>query len=189
MRTSHLPSRARAALLAFLPVALLSVAPTATAQVFAAGVGGGIVNDEGSAENLKNFATGAGFGFIEVSLEPGIVMQGRYTHFQLPPTGENGPDINVDAGTLTIAYLFKEDWWQGGFFAGGGGYRLNPKEPGDGQVVTDPSETVFGLCGGLITVFTVNPRFDIRLEAIGHLIRDVSRRKPIIASVAVGYKF
>ena len=58
--------------------------------------GGGILNDTGSAENLKNFSTGAGFGFVEVTLEPGIRMQARYTRMLLPPSAENGPDIDVD---------------------------------------------------------------------------------------------
>ena len=31
--------------------------------------------------------------------------------------------------------------------------------------------------------------FDVRLEAVGHLIRDVSRRKPIVISAAVAWKF
>jgi len=107
----------------------------------------------------------------------------------LPPTAENGPDIDVDAVTLSIAYLFKEDWWQAGFVVGGGGYFLNPKDPGTGQVVTDPSESVFGLNGGLLTLFTVSRKVNIRLEAVGHLIRDTSRRKPVVVSAAVAWRF
>ena len=38
--------------------------------------------------------------------------------------------------------------------------------------MTDPDESVFGLNGGLLTVFTVNRKIDIRLEAVGHLLRD-----------------
>jgi len=184
------PSRlARAALLALLPATLLAVAPAASAQTFALGAGGGILNDAGSAENLKNFSTGSGHAFVEMSLDPGIVMQARYTRMLLPPTAESGPDIDVDAATLSIAYLFKEDWWQAGLVAGGGGYFLRPRAPGAGQVETDPRESVFGLHGGLLTVFTVNRRIDLRVEAIGHLIRDVSRRKPIIVSAAVAFRF
>ena len=54
---------------------------------------------------------------------------------------------------------------------------------------TDPSESVFGWNGGLLTVFAVNRNVDLRLEAVGHLIRDVSRRKPVIVSAAVAWKF
>lgn len=185
-RRSHL---ARATLLLLLPVASLLAASSVSAQTFALGAGGGLLNDTGSAENLKSFSTGAGYGFAEIALEPGLLMQARYTRMRLPPTAANGPDIDVDAATLSIAYLFKEDWWQAGFVAGGGGYWLRPKSPGAGQVATDPSASVFGWHGGLLTTFAVNQRFDVRLEAVGHLIRDVSRRKPIVVSAAVAWKF
>ena len=189
MKAPRSPRPARAALLFLLAAASVFVGPAASAQTFALGAGGGLLNDTGSAENLKSFSTGAGYGFVEVTLDPGILMQGRYTRMQLPPTAENGPDIDVDAATLSVAYLFKEDWWQAGFVVGGGGYFLRPKSPGEGQVVTDPSESVFGLNGGLLTIFTVNRRFNIRLEAVGHLVRDVSRRKPIVVSAAVAWRF
>jgi hypothetical protein len=180
---------ARAVLLALLPAVLLVLAPAAPAQTFAIGAGGGILNDTGSAENLKSFSTGAGFGFVEIALEEGLFMQARYTRMQLPPTAQSGPDIDVDAVSLSIAYLFREDWWQAGFVAGGGGYFLRPKSPGAEQVVTDPNESVFGWNGGLLTVFAVNRNIDFRLEAVGHLVRDVSRRKPVIVSAAVAWRF
>ncbi|MBK9089031.1 MAG: hypothetical protein IPL90_08295 [Holophagales bacterium] len=189
MKAPRPPRLARAALLSLLSAASVLVGPSAFAQTFAVGAGGGILNDTGSAANLENFSTGAGYGFVEMTLEPGVRMQARYTRMRLPPSAENGPDIDVDAATLTIAYLFKEDWWQAGFVMGGGGYFLNPKDPGPGQVATDPSESVFGLNGGLLTVFTVNRKIDIRLEAVGHLMRDASSRKPIIVSAAVAWKF
>lgn len=184
------PSRStRPALLALLSAALLAFASPALAQTFAVGAGGGLLNDAGSAENLKNFSTGAGYGFAEVSLESGVAMQARYTRMKLPPTAANGPDIDVDAATLTVSYLFRENWWRAGFVAGAGGYFLRPRNPGEGQVATDPKESVFGLNGGLLTVFDVNRNLDVRMEAVGHLIRDVSRRKPIVISVAAAWKF
>ena len=189
MKAPRLPRPGLAALLLSLAAASVLVGPAATAQTFAIGAGGGILNDTGSAANLDNFSTGAGYGFVEMKLEPGVLMQARYTRMQLPPSAENGPDIDVDAATLTIAYLFKEDWWQAGFVMGGGGYFLNPKDPGPGQVATDPDESVFGLTGGLLTVFTVNRKIDIRLEAVGHLLRDSNSRKPVIVSAAVAWRF
>jgi len=189
MKAPRPPRLVRAALLSLLAAASVLVGPAVSAQTFAIGAGGGILNDTGSAENLKSFSTGAGYGFVEMTLDPGILMQARYTRMKLPATAENGPNIDVDAATLSIAYLFKEDWWQAGFVMGGGGYFLQPKDPGAGQVVTDPAESVFGLNGGLLTVFTVNRKINIRLEAVGHLIRDMSDRKPVIVSVAVAWKF
>ena len=181
--------RLRSALLALLPAAVLATAPAATAQTFAIGAGGGLLNDEGSAESLKNFSTGAGFGFVEVALERGLLMQARYTRMKLPPSAENGPDVDVDAATVSIAYLFREDWWQAGLVVGGGGYWLGPRDPGPAQVVTDESTARFGLTGGLLTIFELGRNADVRLEAIGHLIRDVNRRKPIVVSAAVAWKF
>ena len=189
MKAPRPPRPGYAALLFLLASASVLSCSAAFAQTFAIGAGGGILNDTGSAENLKSFSTGAGFGFLEMTLEEGILMQARYTRMKLPPSAEDGPDIDVDAATLSVAYLFKEDWWQAGFVLGGGGYFFHPKDPGAGQVVTDPAESVFGLNGGLLTVFTVNPKFNIRLEAVGHLIRDMSDRKPVIVSAAVVWNF
>ena len=189
MNATRLTRLLRAALLALLPVASLAVAPRAGAQVFAVGAGGGILNDEGSAESLKSFSTGAGYGFVEVALEPGLLMQARYTRMRLPASGANGPEIDVDAATLSIAYLFREDWWQGGFVLGGGGYWLGPRDPGPGQVVTDESTSRLGWNGGLLTIFSLGRNADVRLEAVGHLIRDENRRKPVVVSAAVAWRF
>lgn len=189
MKTPHASRPARAVLLALLPTVLLVFAFAAPAQTFGVGAGGGILNDAGSAEDLNNFSTGAGFGYAEMVLDEGILMQLRYTRMLLPASAENGPNIDVDAATLSIAYLFNEDWWRAGFVAGAGGYWFNPKSPGEGQVATDRAETVAGLCGGLLTIFSVNPRLDIRLEATGHLIRDVNRRKPVVVGASVTWKF
>jgi hypothetical protein len=184
------PSRpARAVLLALLPVALLALAPGAAAQTFALGAGGGLLNDTGSAENFDAFSTGAVYAFIEVELDKGLLMQGRYTRMELPPTAENGPDVDLDVASVSIAYLFKEDWWQGGFVAGAGGYFLRPKTPGEGQVVTDLKESVWGVSGGLLTIFSVNRRINVRLEAVWHLLDDESGRRPLVASAAVAWRF
>lgn len=189
MSTPRVPRLARASILALVSSALLLAAPVLSAQTFALGAGGGILNDSGSAEDLESFSTGAGFGFVEVILEPGIRMQARYTRMQLPPSAAGGPDIDVDAATISVSYLFREEWWQGGFVAGGGGYFLKPKSPGEGQTATDPRQNVFGWHGGLLSVFSVSPKVDVRLEAIGHLVRDAARRKPIVVAAAVCWKF
>jgi len=181
--------RWRAASLVLLSAAVLATAPAALAQTFAIGAGGGLLNDEGSAESLKNFSTGAGYGFAEIALDPGLLLQARYTRMKLPSSAANGPDIDVDAATLSVAYLFREDWWQAGLVAGGGGYWLGPKEPGPGQVVSEQSTARFGWHGGLLTIFALGRQADLRLEAVGHLIRDDDRRKPIVLSAAVAWKF
>lgn len=189
MRTSQLSRLMRASVPVLFAAALLLGAPVLSAQTFAVGAGGGLLNDAGSAEDLENFSTGAGFGYVEMILEPGVRIQARYTRLQLPPSATGGPDIDVDAATLSVSYLFREEWWQGGFVAGGGGYFLKPKSPGEGQTATDPRQSVYGWHGGLLSVFMVSEKVDVRLEAIGHLIRDASRRKPIVVAASVSWKF
>ncbi|MCL4807946.1 MAG: hypothetical protein KJ062_09185 [Thermoanaerobaculia bacterium] len=189
MRSPRLPRPARAVVLALLPLSLLAFAPAAAAQTFALGAGGGLLNDTGSAEVFDAFSTGAAYAFVEVELDKGLLMQGRYTRMELPPTAENGPDVDLDVATISVAYLFKEDWWQAGFVVGGGGYFLRPKAPGEGQVVTDPKESVWGVNGGLLTIFSVNRRINVRLEALWHLLDDVSDRKPLVASAAIAWRF
>lgn len=181
--------RWRAASLVLLTAAVLASAPAASAQTFAIGAGGGLLNDEGSAESLKSFSTGAGYGFAEIALDPGLLLQARYTRMKLPSRAADGPEIAVDAATLSVAYLFREDWWQAGFVAGGGGYWLGPKEPGPGQVAVEQSASRFGWHGGVLTIFALGRQADLRLEAVGHLIRDDDRRKPIVLSAAVAWKF
>ena len=147
------------------------------------------MNDTGSAENLKSFGTGGGFVYGEVVLDEGVLLQGRYSWFTLPAAVSGSPNLAVDAGTLTVGYLFKSDWWSAGFVLGGGGYHARPKSPEEGQVVAEKDETVFGWTGGLLTVFQLSRRFDLRLEAMGHLIRNETSRKPVIVSVSASYRF
>ena len=173
MRTLCLPRLARAALTFLLAASFVLVGSAVSAQTFAIGAGGGILNDTESAANLDNFSTGAWYGFAEMALDPGILMQARYTRMQLPPSAENGPDIDVDAATLTIAYLFKEDWWQAGFVDGG--RRLFPPSEGPRRRAgRDRSLRVRVRAERRVarTVFTVNRQINIRLEAVGHLLRD-----------------
>lgn len=184
------PSRpARAVLLALLLVSLLALAPGAAAQTFALGAGGGVVNDTESLESVDNFSTGAWFAYVDASLEHGVLLQGRYTSISLPPPAGGGFDTDVDAATLSVAYLFNEGWWRAGFVGGIGAYFLRSQAVGLDQVMRETKESVFGWNGGLLTVFTVNRRWDIRIEAIGHLIQDEAKRKPIVASASVSYRF
>jgi hypothetical protein len=189
MRT-HRPARsARAPFLALLAVALLAVAPAASAQTFALGAGGGVVNDTETLKSIDDFSTGAGYAYLEAILQPGVHLQGRYTRMTLPPAAEGGFDADVDAATLTVAYLFNEGWWRAGFVGGVGAYFEKSKTVGLDQVPRDTSESVFGWNGGLLTVFTVNRRWDVRLEAVWHLIQDEAKRKPLVVSAAVSWKF
>lgn len=185
-----LPARsARVPLLALLAFAFLSTAPAALAQTFALGAGGGVVNDTETLESIDDFSTGAGYAYLEAVVQPGVHLQGRYTRMTLPPAADGGFDTDVDAATVTVAYLFNEGWWRAGFVGGVGAYFLKSQTAGLDQAVRDTSESVFGWNGGLLTVFTVNRQWDVRLEAVWHLIQDEARRKPLVVSASVSWKF
>lgn len=189
MRTLRPARLARALFPALLTLASVAVSANAAAQTFAVGAGGGVVNDTETLESIDDFSTGAGYAYLEAILQPGVHLQGRYTRMKLPAAAEGGFDSDVDAATLTVAYLFNEGWWRAGFVGGVGAYFLKSQTVGLDQVPRDTSESVFGWNGGLLTVFTVNRRWDVRLEAVWHLIQDDARRKPLVASASVSYRF
>lgn len=186
MSSLRLPRPARAALLALV---LLVFAPGATAQSFAVGGGGGVLADTKELEKVDDFSESAFFGYVEVTLDPGVILQGRYTRMTLPPLSENPFETDVDAATLSVAYLFNDGWWRAGFIGGVGAYFLRGQTAGLDQIVRETKESVFGLNVGLLTVFSVNRRWDVRVEAVGHFIKDEAQRKPLIASASVSYRF
>ncbi len=144
---------------------------------FAVGAGGFFVNDTG--RTTETFSTGGFHAFFELELDPGVRLQGRYESFQLPGTTSSppfepavsAPRVNVDAGLVTVAYVFRETWWEAGLFAGVGLYGLRPRPPEAGQTAVDVSETVFGWNFGSLVVFQLARRWDLRVEAAGYLLR------------------
>lgn len=165
------------------------MAPAATAQTFAVGAGGGVVNDTETLKSIDDFSTGAGFVYVESVLEPLVRLQGRYTRMSLPPAAEGGSDTDVDAATLTVSYLLNEGWWRAGFVGGVGAYFLSGQTVGLDQVPRETNESVFGWNGGLLTVFNVNRSWDVRVEAVWHLIQDEAKRKPLVLGASVSWKF
>ena len=189
MRTPRPARSARAPFPALLAAVLFVLAPAASAQTFAVGAGGGVVNDTETLKSIDDFSTGAGFAYFEAILQPGVHLQGRYTRMSLPPAAEGGFDTDVDAGTLTVAYMFNEAWWRAGFVGGVGAYVLKSQSVGLDQVARDTKESVFGWTGGVLTIFTVNRSWDVRVEGVWHLIQDEAKRKPLVVSASVSYKF
>jgi hypothetical protein len=184
---------ARAPALVALLVALSSPAAAQTSRPeefpFAVGAGGFAVTDTGRAADVKAFSTGGFEAFGEVTLEPNVSLQVRYENFLLPGSAAGAPRVKVNAGSLSVGYVFREAWWQAGFFGGVGVYGLSPRKPAAGQLPADISETVIGWYGGVRTIFELAPRWDLRVEAAGYLLRTDANHKPITLGGSVAYHF
>ena len=185
-------------LLAAAPPARSQVGPPRTQQLpFAVGGGGEWVTDNGRASDVKAFSNGGFHVFAEVVLEPSVVLQLRYMNFALPGTpvtpafGETlpAPDVKVNAGIASVGYLFRENWWDGGFVAGVGVYGLTPKTPSAGQASADVKETVIGWHGGLVSAFHISTRWDFRVEFNAFLLRTDANHKPLTLGGSVAYHF
>lgn len=188
---------ALAALLAALSSPVGAQTNVSSEFPFAVGAGGSFVNDRGPAADVKTFSTGGFHVFAEVVLDPGVLLQVRYESFLLPGSASStpfqpvvsGPRVRVNAGNISVGYLFRETWWQAGFFGGVGVYGLFPRTPEAGEIPTDVSETVIGWHGGLLTVFQLARRLDVRIEAAGYLLRSDSSHKPLRVGGSLAYHF
>ena len=166
---------------------------------FAVGAGGFAVTDTGRPADVKTFSTGGFRIFADVELEPGVFLQARYEKFILPGSAvaappfqqaaSDSPKVDVNGGSLSVGYLFREAWWQAGLVAGVGVFRLAPRDPEAGQVPADVNETVIGWHAGLLTIFRIARRLDFRIDATGYLLRSDSSHKPILLGASLAYHF
>ena len=191
----------RATALAALLVFLCCSASAQTTRLeefpFAVGAGGSAVNDTGRAADVKAFSTGGFHAFAEVVLEAGVLLQVRYENFLLPGTASatpfqpavSAPRIKVDAGNVTVAYVFREEWWEAGLFCGVGIYGFAPRSPEAGQTPVDVRETVIGWNGGVLLVFQLAQRWDLRVEAAGYLLQTDAQTKLVRLGGSVAYHF
>lgn len=186
----------RATVLAALLVFLCCSASAQTTRLqefpFAVGAGGSAVNDTGRPADVKAFSTGGFHAFLELTLEPGepsVLLQARYESFQVPGSTVGAPRKNVDAGNVTVAYVFREGWWDAGLFGGVGIYGLAPRSPEAGQAPVDVRETVVGWNGGALLVFQLARRWDLRVEAAGYLLQTDASTKLVRVGGSVAYHF
>jgi hypothetical protein len=185
---------------------LLAAASSAPAQMgpprtqgfaFAVGAGGEFVTDTGRASDVDAFSNGGWHAFGEVVLEKGVVLQLRYMNFSLPGTPvvppfgvpTSAPDVKVNAGLMSVGYLYREPWWDAGLVAGVGLYDLKPNAVSGDQTSTDVQETVVGWHAGLLAAFHVAARWDLRLEVTAFLLRTDANHKPITVGGSVAYHF
>lgn len=171
-----------------LLAACLPAAPS-SAQSFAVGAGGAVVNDLGSVARVSGFEFWGAHAFGELRLEPYVLLQARASRFTIGGSGTGAPNIRISAGTLTAGYLFSEEWFHAGIFGGLGFYFLRPSTPGPDEEIIDREENSFGWTGGLLAIFDIGPRWELRLEGSGHVIRSETRRKPILIGIGFAHRF
>lgn len=203
MKLRFLRSLARAALLAVFVAGLSFSAAAQTNRQsefpFAVGAGGFAVTDTGRPADVKAFSTGGFRVFADVELETGIILEARYENFLLPgsvvtappfqPLAGDSPRVKVNGGSLSVGYVFREAWWQAGLVAGVGVFGLSPRDPEAGQLPADISETVIGWHAGLLTIFQLGRRWDLRIDATGYLLRTDASHKPILVGASLAYHF
>ncbi|MFI5119340.1 MAG: hypothetical protein ACHQM4_02960 [Thermoanaerobaculia bacterium] len=188
---------ALATLLVFLPSSAAAQSTRLQEFPFAVGAGGSAVNDTDRPADVKSFSTGGFHAFFELALEPGVLLQMRYETFLLPGSASSppfqpevsAPRVRVDAGNVTVGYVFREGWWEAGLFAGGGVYSLVPRSPEAGQTPVDVRETAFGWNGGALLVFQLARRWDLRVEAAGYLLRTHNSTEVVRLGGSVAYHF
>lgn len=166
---------------------------------FAVGAGGFALTDTGRAADVKSFSTGGFRIFADVELEAGVILQVRYESFLLPGSAVSGPPfqqaagdsprVKTDGGSLSVGYVFREAWWQAGIVAGVGVFGLRPQQPEAGQIPADVRETVIGWHAGLLTIFQLGNRWDLRIDATGYLLRTDASHKPVLVGASLAYHF
>ncbi len=190
---------ALAALLAGLSLPAAAQTNRQSEFPFAFGAGGFAVTDTGRPADVKAFSTGGFRVFADVELESGVFLQARYENFLLPgsevaappfqQSAGDSPRVKVNGGSLSVGYLFREAWWQAGLVAGVGVFGLSPRDPEAGQVPADVRETVIGWHAGLLTIFQLGKRLDLRIEATGYLLRTDASHKPVLVGASLAYRF
>lgn len=185
------PSRSPRSLVLFLggALVLVALASGASAQNFAVGAGGLVSNDRSAAGSPSNFSYGGAFAFGEVRMEKGVTLQLRAWRFRLPGAEASAPKIRVDAATLSVAYTFKEEWFEAGFFGGGGVYRVVPNDASTGQSSADVRETAWGLTGGVLSDFLIGGPWVLRIEGGINYVASVRSHSPIFLAGAVALRF
>lgn len=172
---------------ALLTVALL--AAPASAQTYAAGVGGAFVDDTGNPGKDSSLSSAEWHVFAELQTEQATFFELRYTRMSLSGTVENSPELDVDAVESRVTYRFKEDWWEPGFFAGLGYYRTSPQDPSGDQVSVDQQEDAFGMVGGVSLAVRFGKSWEARLEGTGRYIATDVKHYPLSIGLSLAYRF
>jgi len=183
---------------------LLFSLSTARAQAWGAGASAGFVNDIDRHFRLDEFHRHDVNVWVEYELEEKVVLRGTFGSLRV--SGANagtsvsiggGPTAplpdwkdRINYGTLGISYDFWEGVYTSGFFAGIGGYRIEPDavEPAF-ESFRDARETVFGLHVGFDGAVQVTSRLSLLGRLTVHKIYSTGGRSLLTANVGLVYRF
>jgi hypothetical protein len=163
----------------------------------------------GSVNNVDHSFTLDGFKpseytiFVDYRMEKATLLRMTYGSMWTQQ-GNVGEIVNIPGGaypvpsakerinylTADVSYLFWEDFYTGGVFAGIGGYNFKPEPmPPEYAAYQDPAEKVFGWNAGIDGEFRVSKNFAIVLRITYHNIMASQRREFVNADAGFVAKF
>jgi hypothetical protein len=102
------------------------------------------------------------------------------------------PDLkeDVDYATVGVSYLFSEEGFTSGIFAGFGGYKFKPDAvAAEIANYRDQRETAFGFHAGVEGGVRLVSRLSLMLRLTYHNIRNEAGRSLLTANAGLGYRF
>ena len=194
----------RTLLLCAVAAGLAGTAPMPmVAQSFGFGGAAGIVNDVSGDVEFSGFKWGDANGFFEYRIEKSTMFRATYGNMwtqqsksESVVTTPDGPvsvpkmDESVRYGIVSVSYLFWQDYFTSGLFAGIGGYGIRPATvPVDLEPFSDPEETVFGWHAGVDGEFQVTRQVGVVLRFTYHNVSAHPHRQFVTADGGAVFRF
>ena len=194
----------RTLLLCAVAAGLAGTAPMPmVAQSFGFGGTAGIVNDVSGDVEFSGFKWGDANGFFEYRIEKATIFRATYGNMwtqqsksESVVTTPDGPvsvpkmDESVRYGIVSVSYLFWQDYFTSGLFAGIGGYGIRPATvPVDLEPFADPEETVFGWHAGVDGEFQVSRQVGVVLRFTYHNVSAHPHRQFVTADGGAVFRF
>jgi hypothetical protein len=199
-----------------LPTLLLAASVAALASVpaaplrgqglepFGIGVTAGLNNAVDHDFTLQSFDDSAASVYFQYEMEEGVVL--RLTYGSMNPEAYNsGQQATVGTSPITlpefhdrinyfettVGYEFQRTGgWKAGFFAGVGGYKIEPEAVApEFHQFQDKHQTVWGFCAGLDADFQIWRRFSIVARVEYQAPQTDPTRNLVTASLGVLYRF
>jgi hypothetical protein len=173
----------------------------ARAQAWQVGVSAGVVNDVESHFHLSEFERHDVNGWIQYQIAERAQLRGTFGSLKvhganagITPEGASAPlpDLpdRIRYGTLGVSYEFWEGSYTSGFFAGIGGYRIDP-DPADPSVENfrDARETVFGWHVGADAGVQIAARLSLVARLTLHKVYSTPGHSLLTANGGLAYRF